>query len=102
MSHSGLLGPDIVCESLLTDATNVIVPPSHRLAPRRSIGHAELQDEAFVGLKKRYGMRDLMDQYCQRAGFVPRHTFEGDEATTLRALVRGMGSGLCARYIPES
>lgn len=88
LSAPPITGPDIVCEPVLTDAIYVIVPPSHRLAELRSIGLAELQDEAFVGLKKGYGMRDLMDQYCQRAGFVPRHTFEGDEPATLRALVR--------------
>jgi len=88
LSAPPLMGPDIACEPVLTDMIYVIVPPSHPLAERRSIGLAELQDEAFVGLKKGYGMRDLMDQYCQRAGFVPRHTFEGDEPTTLRGLVR--------------
>lgn len=88
LSAPPIMGPDIACEPVLTDLIYVIVPPSHRLAGRRSIGLTELQDEAFVGLKKGYGMRDLMDQHCQRAGFVPRHTFEGDEPATLRALVR--------------
>lgn len=44
---------------------DVIVPPSYRLAERRSVGLTELRDEAFAGLKKGYDMRDLMDHYCQ-------------------------------------
>ncbi|MHB1629189.1 MAG: LysR family transcriptional regulator [Bacilli bacterium] len=99
LSAPPITGRDIVCEPVLTEAIYVIVPPSHRLAERRSIGLAELQDEAFVGLKKGYGMRDLMDHYCQLAGFVPRHTFEGDEPTTLRALVRGE---LGVAFVPDT
>lgn len=83
LSAAPLMGSDIACEPVLTDMIYVMVPPPHRLAGRRSIGLAELQDEAFVGLKKGYGMRDF-----QRVGFVPRHTFEGNEPTTLRGLVR--------------
>ena len=89
LSAPPITGHDIACEVVFNDDIYLIVPPSHHLAERRTISLPELRDETFVGLKKGYGMRDLMDHYCQRAGFVPRHTFEGDEPATLRALVRG-------------
>ncbi len=88
LSAPPITGIGIEYQSVLTETIYVIVPPSHRLAARQSVGLVELQNEAFVGLKVGYGMRDLMDQYCQQAGFMPHHSFEGDEPTTLRALVQ--------------
>jgi DNA-binding transcriptional LysR family regulator len=77
----------------------VIVPTTHRFANRDRVRLSELKEERFVSLKKGYGIRDLMDFYCEKAGFAPQNAYEGDEPATLSLLVQ---AGLGISFIPES
>lgn len=80
-------GDDIGCQIVCTDHIFVAVPAGHRLADRKSLSLIELKDEWFVGVKRGYGTRDLVDSVCQSAGFTPHYVYEGDEPARLIALV---------------
>ncbi|MDN4602340.1 LysR family transcriptional regulator [Paenibacillus sp. F6_3S_P_1C] len=87
LSSPPIQGDDIQCQMLFQDPIVVAVPLSHRYADRSSITLAELKDEWFVGVKKGYGIRDLVDSKCLSAGYVPKYVYEGDEPARLTALV---------------
>jgi DNA-binding transcriptional LysR family regulator len=84
--------------SLMKEEIYLMVPPDHRLADHTSIHLREVEHEPFVSLKPSNTMRDLTDNCCRQAGFVPRVAFEGDEPSTLRGLVT---AGLGVAFISE-
>jgi DNA-binding transcriptional LysR family regulator len=84
--------------SLMREEIYLMVPPDHRLGGRTSIHLREVEHEPFISLKPGNTMRDLTDNCCRQAGFVPRVAFEGDEPSTLRGLVT---AGLGVAFISE-
>ncbi|OMF28643.1 LysR family transcriptional regulator [Paenibacillus sp. FSL H8-0548] len=87
LSSPPIEGDDIECQIVFIDPILVAVPMGHRLADRSSISLIELKDEWFVGVKKGYGTRDLIDSVCKSVGFVPKYVYEGDEPARLSSLV---------------
>jgi len=87
LSSPPLQGDDIECQVVFIDPILVAVPKGHRLAERSSVSLTELRDEWFVGVKRGYGTRDLVDSICKSAGFSPKYVYEGDEPARLSALV---------------
>lgn len=87
LSSPAVQGEDIDCQIVFIDPIMVAVPYGHRLAERESVTLAELADEWFVGVKRGYGTRDLVDAKCLSAGFAPNYVYEGDEPARLTALV---------------
>ncbi len=87
LSSPSLEGEDIECQILYRDPILIAVPQSHRLAGRSSVSLSELKEEWFVGVKKGYGTRDLVDSICKKAGFEPKFVYEGDEPARINALV---------------
>lgn len=84
--------PGITWVRLLTEELYLLVPGGHRLSGRGSIHLSEAAQESFISLKPGHGLRDLTDELCKQAGFVPNVAFEGDEAATIRGLVSaGLG-----------
>ncbi|MEB4784903.1 LysR family transcriptional regulator [Paenibacillus jamilae] len=80
-------GNDIECKIVCIDPILVAVPKGHRLADRNSVSLTELREEWFVGVKRGYGTRDLVDSVCMSEGFVPKYVYEGDEPARLSTLV---------------
>ena len=78
---------DIECQVVYVDPILVAVPNGHRLADRGSVCLTELKDECFVGVKRGYGTRDLVDAVCKSAGIDLQYVYEGDEPTRLITLV---------------
>ncbi|MFD2613336.1 LysR family transcriptional regulator [Paenibacillus gansuensis] len=99
LSSPPVQGEDIECEIVFVDPILVAVPKGHRLADRSSVSLAELRDEWFVGVKKGYGTRDLVDSVCESAGFVPKYVYEGDEPARLSILVE---AELGIAFIPST
>ncbi|MGC5772161.1 LysR family transcriptional regulator [Paenibacillus pabuli] len=99
LSSPPIQGDDIECQILFADPIVIAVPMGHRYADRSNISIAELKDEWFVGVKKGYGVRDLVDSMCQSAGFVPKYVYEGDEPARLTALVE---AGIGLAFIPST
>jgi LysR family transcriptional activator of glutamate synthase operon len=87
LSSPPIKGDNIECEIVFIDPILVAVPMGHRLAGRSSVTLTELKDEWFVGVKRGYGTRDLVDSLCQSVGFVPKYMYEGDEPARLSTLV---------------
>ncbi|MFB5267580.1 LysR family transcriptional regulator [Paenibacillus enshidis] len=79
---------DIECQIVFIDPILVAVPKGHRLSDRSSVSLTELRDEWFVGVKRGYGTRDLVDAICKSAGFAPKYVYEGDEPARLISLVK--------------
>ncbi|OZB91639.1 LysR family transcriptional regulator [Paenibacillus sp. XY044] len=99
LSSPPILGSELVCDIVFQEQIYVTVPRTHRLAGRDRVRLSELKGERFVSLKKGYGIRDLMDLYCEKAGFVPQTAYEGDEPASLGPLVV---TGLGIAFIPKS
>lgn len=73
----------------------IVVPESHPLAGRASVGMAELADEPWVFLEATSGssLRDTAIRKAEEAGFAPRIAQHGPDTWTLMALVAA-GVGL--------
>jgi LysR family transcriptional regulator, transcription activator of glutamate synthase operon len=78
---------DIESHIVFIDPILLAVPKGHRLSTRSSVALADVRDEWFVGVKKGYGIRDIVDNVCQSAGFLPQYVYEGDEPARLLSLV---------------
>lgn len=87
LSSPPVEGNDIECKIVCIDPILVAVPKGHRLADRNSVSLTELREEWFVGVKRGYGTRDLVDSVCMSEGFVPKYVYEGDEPARLSTLV---------------
>ncbi|CAM4441854.1 DNA-binding transcriptional LysR family regulator [Paenibacillus endophyticus] len=87
LSSPPIYGDDIECQIVFIDPILVAVPKGHRLAERSCVSLTELSEEWFVGVKKGYGTRDLVDSICNRLGFTPKYVYEGDEPARLSNLV---------------
>ena len=87
-----LIKPSIQWRPLRTEEIVLVVPPTHRLAAQERIPLHEVAHEAVVIEKVGYGIRDLIDNFCQQAGFTPRIPYEIDEPAALYAFVKaGLG-----------
>ncbi|MDP9465901.1 MAG: LysR family transcriptional regulator [Actinomycetota bacterium] len=88
-------GADLEVRALHEQSLRLVVPAGHRLAPRGRLRLGEAAEETFVGLERGYGLRATSDEWCRRAGFVPRLSFEGEDIDTVRGLVAaGLGVAL--------
>ncbi len=63
------------------------VPESHPLAGRATIRIADASDNAFIMLRRPFGLRKLVDELFAAAGVVPQIVFETIEIPTLEGLV---------------
>ncbi|WP_379152319.1 LysR family transcriptional regulator [Paenibacillus sp. sgz5001063] len=99
LSSPPIQGDDIECQIVCIDPIVVAVPKGHHLANRKRISLIELKDEWFVGVRRGYGTRDLVDTVCESAGFIPQYVYEGDEPARLSALVE---AGIGIAFIPSS
>lgn len=70
---------------LLTEPLLLAVPPGHRLAARGRVRLKEMADEPFITVSRETGLRTIVDQPCERAGFLPHVAFEGNDVETLKA-----------------
>ncbi|MDP4098168.1 LysR family transcriptional regulator [Paenibacillus sp. P96] len=99
LSSPPIQGDDIECQIVFSDPILVAVPKGHRLSDRSSVSLAELKDESFVGVKKGYHTRDLVDSVFESAGFVPKYVYEGNEPARLSAFVE---AGIGIAFMPAS
>ncbi|MDR9855408.1 LysR family transcriptional regulator [Paenibacillus sp. VCA1] len=99
LSSPPIQGEDIECQIVFIDPIIVSVPKGHRLANRSSVSLKDLKDEWFVGAKRGYRGRDLVDSACKSAGFVPKYVYEGNETARLRDLVE---AGIGIAFTPFS
>ena len=89
--------PEVHWERLFDEPLLLAVPARHPLAGRAEASLAEVADDDFVMLRPSWTLRDLTDELCSAAGFVPRVSFEGDDLSVVRGFV---SSGLGVAVVP--
>lgn len=90
--------PEMDWHPLLREQLCLAVPLDHRLSGRRRAGLCEVAGEPFVALRPGFGMRELSDELCSRAGFSPSITFESTEIPSMEGLVAaGLGVAITPR-----
>jgi DNA-binding transcriptional LysR family regulator len=98
ISSPPITGQGIECVSLMTEEIYLMVPWQHKLANLKSINLSEAANEPFISIKEGYGLRDMTNDFCRKAGFTPNIIFEGDVAMISISLVNaGMGVALLPR-----
>ena len=75
----------------------VIVPPTHRLAERRSIRLQELADEVIICYQPGNSVREVISPLCRQAGFEPKIMFESEHSSNIRGLV---AAGVGVAFVP--
>ena len=90
--------PGLVGRSIVREPVVALVPPEHPLADRSDIALVELKSEKFVAMQRDYGLRELLEQICNRAGFEPTVTVETTQLSVLQGMV---ASGLGVSLLPE-
>ncbi|OLT48219.1 LysR family transcriptional regulator [Saccharomonospora sp. CUA-673] len=93
--------PDLDSFPLTEQELFVAVPEGHPLAGADHVHLPDLAAEPFVMLEHGYGLRQITDELCARAGFRPEVAFEGQESDTVRGLVAsGLGVSLLPKFEP--
>jgi DNA-binding transcriptional LysR family regulator len=87
ISSPPLTGEDIECIPLIVEEIFLVVPRGHRFADRDSINLIETSGESFISLKEGFGIRDITDNYCRQAGFIPNIVFESQAAINILDLI---------------
>ncbi|MNI45089.1 HTH-type transcriptional regulator GltC [compost metagenome] len=82
---------------ILTEEIFLAVPMEHPLAKFESIHLHQVANDDFISLRTGQSLREITDQFCKQAGFVPRVIFESDDPSTVRGLIRA-GQGIA--FIP--
>ncbi|GAA4910432.1 LysR family transcriptional regulator [Actinomycetospora succinea] len=88
---------DRTATPLLDDELVLLTPPGHRRARSRSIALADLRDDPFVCLPPDSGLRQVLDDAADDAGFRAHVPFEVSTPGEVQALVAaGLGVALLA------
>lgn len=87
ISSPPLIGDGIECIPLIVEEVFLVVPKGHRFAHRDSINLIEAANESFVSFKEGFGIRDITDNYCRQAGFIPNIVFESQAAINIIDLI---------------
>ena len=83
---------------LVLEELVVLLEPGHRLAGRRRLGIADLEDEEFISFREGARLRELLHTAAREAGFQPNVKLESNESQRIRRLVsRGMGVAILPR-----
>jgi Transcriptional regulator len=86
-----LTGPGIECIELIDEEVLLCVPASHKLASRETLALSEVSKENFIMISESYSYRNLIDEFCKTAGFIPNVLFECDIPLADELLPLGRG-----------
>lgn len=93
--------PRLELVRLLVDHYRVVVHPAHRLAKRKEVRIKDLEGERLNGPRAVGGgiqYRTMLEQMCEREGFVPDIAYAVTDVTVARAFV---AAGLSVAMMPE-
>jgi LysR family transcriptional regulator, transcription activator of glutamate synthase operon len=82
---------------LSTERLALAVPSGHRAAGLSEVDLVDVAEEPFILMRHGFGLRSITEELFREAGIRPEIAFEGEEATTVRALV---GAGLGVAVVP--
>jgi DNA-binding transcriptional LysR family regulator len=86
------------CIHLLDDPVYAVLPVDHRLANRKSIRLAELENESWVGGCLGGVCCSMLHDWCSEAGFQPNLTVESNDHNVQMGLV---AAGIGVTLLPE-
>jgi LysR family hydrogen peroxide-inducible transcriptional activator len=90
-------------ETLFTEDLLVALPPTHRLAKRRTIKAAELDGERLIVMKEGHCLGDQVLRFCDRRQVQPNVSCRSAQIETVQALVQaGMGLSLIPKMACRS
>lgn len=85
-------------DPICSDPLDLLIPPGHRLAGRRTVDIADLRDEAFVSGARGTANRIALDTACAKAHFTPTVAVETAGYGVTAALVaKGFGIAIVPR-----
>lgn len=103
ITSTPLTGEGIKCIPLFSEEIFLVVPQGHKFAKRKSISLIEAANEPFISLKEDFGIRDLTEKLCLRAGFIPNIIFESQIAINIPDMVSAnLGIALMPILKPEA
>ncbi len=91
-------GKEFVVEESIREPLYAVVPENHRLASRKTIGLAQLRDEAFLVLREGFRFRKTVLDALRRARVRPIIVFE---ALSFSAILAMVAAGLGVSVLPE-
>jgi LysR family hydrogen peroxide-inducible transcriptional activator len=90
--------PGVRAQTLIREPMVALLPPGHRLAGQSCVRLAQLAGEMFVALRSGGGLRVLMNEMCERAGFTPEVSVETGQLSMIWSMVQaGMGVAILPR-----
>ena len=82
-------------KDLFTEELRLALPNGHRLARKRSVRLADLEQEPFIVMKEGHCLGDQVLNFCERRDLKPTVTFRSAQLETIQALVcSGVGISL--------
>lgn len=93
VEHAGLTELTLFEEALL-----VALPAGHRLARKRVLVPADLEQEPFILMKEGHCLAGQALQFCRLSGFAPRVSFRSAQIETVLAFVE---AGWGVSIVPE-
>ena len=78
---------DIHWHPIAVEPLRLVVGQHHPLAAAKKIDLAEVAGETFVALRPEFGLRQIFEALCAKAGFTPEVAVEATEIPTLWGLV---------------
>lgn len=85
-------------DSLVVDEEIFLAVPQSRFSGVDSIALADVRDEYFISLYGSKALRHICDDYCAKAGFIPKIAFESDSPVAVKNLI---GANLGIGFWPE-
>ncbi len=92
--------PEIICEPLMSEKIFLAVPSGHHFADRKSIQLKEVACEPFVLQTAEYGFREITNDFCQQAGFIPQISNIAFESPTIDVVCSLVKAGFGNAFIP--
>ncbi|GAA6526930.1 LysR family transcriptional regulator [Intrasporangium sp. DVR] len=95
---SRIQGSRFALTSLFQDPTVLIVGADHRLARRRQVSMADLQEEDWIIRSQGHPVIEVLERSCRAEGFTPRISFYANDYQEAQAMVSvGLGIALAPR-----
>lgn len=85
--------------TFLTEKILLAVPLSHPFAQRNSIHLNKIANDSFINFASENPFRKMTDQFCRKAGFVPKVVCEVDEYP---AIIQFIQAGVGVAFLPET
>lgn len=100
ISSLPLRAESIICEKLIQERIYLVVSPESRLAEETEVTIREIESEPLIYFTAECGLREIINQICEQAEFIPNITCECTTSEVTCSLVKaGLGSAFLPEYL---